>query len=121
MLEIKLLIFTLIILFYYFPTMAFCSNGFDQRIQRKQAQPCINQMLTQLDRLSKLDAQLKFLFLCRNHGVMPKGLRSQIPKNIVQSNYGKRLQIRFDRKILATSISDIYIPRSIMLSKELQG
>ena len=66
MLEIKLLIFTLIILFYYFPTMAFCSNGFDQRIQRKQAQPCINQMLTQLERLSKLDAQLKFLFLCRN-------------------------------------------------------
>jgi len=88
--------------------MAFCSNRPDQRIQRKLAQPCINQTLTQLEKLSKWDAQLKFLFLCRNHGVMPKGLRSQIPKNIVQSNYGKRLQIRFDRKILATSISDIY-------------
>ena len=108
MLEIKLLTFTLLLLFYCFQTMAFFSNEFDQKIQRKQAQPCINQMLTQLEKLSKWDAQLKFLFLCRNHGVMPKGLRSQIPKNIVQSNYGKRLQIRFDQKNLATSISDIY-------------
>jgi len=40
--------------------------------------------------------------------VTPKGLRSQIPKNIAQSDYGKRLQARFDRKILATSISEIY-------------
>ena len=88
--------------------MAFFSNEFDQKIQCKQAQPCINQMLTQLEKLSKWNAQLKFLFLCRNHGVTPKGLRSQIPKNIAQSDYGKRLQARFDRKILATSISEIY-------------
>jgi hypothetical protein len=88
--------------------MAFCSNGFDQKIKRKQAQPCINQMLTQLEKLSKWDAQLKFLFQCRNHGVIPKGLRSHIPKNIAQSDYGGRLQMRFDQKILATSISDIY-------------
>ena len=65
-------------------------------------------MLTQLEKLSKWDAQLKFLFQCRNHGVIPKGLRSHIPKNIAQSDYGGRLQMRFDRKILATSISDIY-------------
>jgi len=65
-------------------------------------------MLTQLEKLSKWDTQLKFLFLCRNHGVIPKGLRSHIPKNIAQSDYGKRLQTRFDRKILATSISEIY-------------
>ena len=108
MLEIKLLTFTLLLLFYCFPTMAFFSNEFDQKIQRKQAQPCINQMLTQLEKLSKWDAQLKFLFLCRNHGVIPKGLRSQITKNIAQSDYGKRLQARFDRKIMATSISEIY-------------
>ena len=93
--------------------MAFCSNEFDRKIQRKQAQPCINQMLTQLERLSKWDAQLKFLFQCRNHGVIPKGLRSQIPKNIAQSDYGKRLQTRFDRKILATSISEIYTKKYI--------
>ena len=60
------------------------------------------------EKLSKWDAQLKFLFQCRNHGVIPKGLRSHIPKNIAQSDYGGRLQMRFDRKILATSISDIY-------------
>ena len=65
-------------------------------------------MLTQLEKLSKWYTQLKFFFLCSNHGVIPKGLRSQIPKNIAQSDYGKRLQTRFDRKILATSISEIY-------------
>ena len=108
MLEIKLLTLTLTLIFICFPTMAFCSNGFAQKIQREHAQPCINQMLTQLEKLSKWDTQLKFLFLCRNHGVIPKGLRSHIPKNIAQSDYGKRLQTRFDRKILATSISEIY-------------
>ena len=51
---------------------------------------------------------MKFLFLCRNHGAIPKRLQSQIPRNIAQSDYGKRLQSRFDRKILATSISEIY-------------
>ena len=120
MLEIKLLILTLIILYYYFPTMAFCSNGFDQRIQRKQAQPCINQMLTQLEKLSKWDAQLKFLFLCRNHGVMPKGLRSQIPKNIVQYNMGRDSRFDLIGRFWQHRFQ-IYIPRSIMLSKELQG
>ena len=34
------------------------------------------------EKLSKWDAQLKFLFLYRKHGAIPQGLQLQIPRNI---------------------------------------
>ena len=54
MLEIKLLTLTLTLIFICFPTMAFGSNEFAQKIQREHAQPCINQMLTQLEKIIKM-------------------------------------------------------------------
>ena len=37
--------------------------------------------------------QLKFLFLCSNHGAMPKGLRSQIPKTLRNQIMGRDFRL----------------------------
>ena len=76
--------------------MAFCSNSFDQKIQ----------MLTQLEKLSKWFTQLKFLFLCRNHGAIPKGLQLQIPRNIVVKSISEIYNKKYNavRKIAGVKV-----------------
>ena len=47
-------------------------------------------------------------FFLQKTRVIPKGLRSRIPKSIAVSNYGSRLQKRYDNKIMAKSISNLH-------------
>ena len=76
-------------MFFFFQTRVFQLTEIGQRNEKhKQVQPYINKMLTQYEKKSRQNAQLKFLFSCKKQGVVPKGLRSGILKSIVVSNYG---------------------------------
>ena len=81
-LEIKLFVFLTLLLFYRFPTMAFCWHGFVPKIRviklSDASSICHNQR-----------KYLKFLFLFRKNGPLLKGFRSQKTNNIAQSDYGK--------------------------------
>ena len=81
-LEIKIIIIFIInilIIFYLivFPTMAvhFGSRN-EWKQKREQAQPLINKIFSEMEKMSRWSEQLRFLILCQRKGIIPKGMRT---------------------------------------------
>ena len=55
-----------------------------------------------------LNNQLHFLHRGKKHGLIPHGLRIRIPKNVLQSEYGKNFSQKGNWSMLRNIISDIY-------------
>ena len=78
------------------------------RGRRQQSQTHINKWLRLLTKQNILNNQLHFLHRCKKHGLIPHGLRIRIPKNVLQSEYGKNFSQKGNWSMLRNTISDIY-------------
>ena len=86
-------IITIIVLYFaIFPTMAvhFGSRN-EWKQKREQAQPLINKIFSEMEKMSRWSEQLRFLILCRRKGIIPKGMRTKLPGISPISDYGRRL------------------------------
>ena len=67
----------------------------------------INKILLEMEKESRWSEQLRFLILCRQKGIIPKGMRTKISGNLVTSEYGRRLKRNHEMKILRKNISEL--------------
>ena len=58
----------------------------------EQAQPLINKIFSEMEKVSRWSEQLRFLILCRRKGIIPKGMRMKMPGISPISEYGRRLK-----------------------------
>ena len=80
-----------IIIFYFaiFPTMAvhFGSRN-EWKQKREQAQPLINKIFSEMEKMSRWSEQLRFLILCRRTRIIPKGMQKKMPGMLSILDYG---------------------------------
>jgi hypothetical protein len=76
--------------------------------KREQAQPVINKIFSEMEKESRWSEQLRFLILCRQKGIIPKGMRMKISGNLATSEYGRRLKRNHEMKILRKNISELH-------------
>jgi len=76
--------------------------------KREQAQPLINKIFSEMEKMSRWSEQLRFLILCRRKGIIPKGMRTKLPGISPISDYGRRLKRTHEMKILRRNISVLH-------------
>ena len=74
----------------------------------EQAQPLINKIFSEMEKMSRWSEQLRFLILCRRKGIIPKGMRTKMPGISPISDYGRRLKRTHEMKILRRNISVLH-------------
>jgi len=107
------MLFTIINLFFIFlilfPTMAVHFQTENEwKTQRKQAQPVINKIFSEMEKEARWSEQLGFLVKCRRKYLIPKGMRTKIPGKMKMSDSEIRMKTKYEMKILRKSISDLY-------------
>ena len=74
----------------------------------EQAQPLINKIFSEMEKMSRWSEQLRFLILCRRKGIIPKGMRTKLPGISPISDYGRRLKRTHEMKFLRRNISVLH-------------
>ena len=72
----------------------------DWRDRREQMTPVLNKILDELVKRSNWTQQHIFLSRCREHNVIPKGLKVKIPKGIMNRDQEIRLKKKCESEIL---------------------
>ena len=81
----------------------------DWNKKRQQAQPSINRIRSGLKQKTRWYAQIGFLRRCQKEGLVPKGLRVKLPSSVLKSEYGERLKLRSEKRVLKRAISDLFV------------
>ena len=107
------MLFTIINLLYIFlilfPTMAVHFQTENEwKTQRKQAQPVINKIFSEMEKEARWSEQLGFLVKCRRKYLIPKGMRTKIPGKMKMSDSEIRMKTKYEMKTLRKSISGFY-------------
>ena len=81
----------------------------DWNKKRQQAQPSINRIRSGLEKKTRWYEQIGFLRRCQKEGLVPKGLRVKLPSSVLKSEYGERLKLRSEKRVLKRAISDLFV------------
>ena len=73
--------------------------------KREQAQPLINKIFSEMEKMSRWSEQLRFLILCQRKGIIPKGMEMKVLGMSPISDYGRRLKRAHEMNILRRNIS----------------
>ena len=84
---------------------------------KAQVQPVINKIFSEMEKESRWSEQLRFLILCRQKGIIPKGMRTKISGNLATSEYERRLKRNHEMKILRRNISELHGKRRDVTKK----
>ena len=74
-----------------------------------QVQPSINWIRSGLEKKTRWYEQIGFLRRCQKEGLVPKGLRVKLPSSVLKSEYGERLKLRSEKRVLKRAISDLFV------------
>ena len=81
----------------------------DWRDRRDQTTPVLNKILDELVKRSNWTQQHIFLSRCREHNVIPKGLKVKIPKGIMNRDQEIRLKKKCESELLQKTIKRLFI------------
>ena len=81
----------------------------DWRDRREQTTPVLNKILDELVKRSNWTQQHIFLSRCREHNVIPKGLKVKIPKGIMNRDQEIRLKKKCESELLQKTIKRLFI------------
>ena len=93
-----------------FPTASsqFCMQT-DWRDRREQTTPVLNKILDDLKKKANWKQQCSFLLKCKDSKVVPKGLRVNVPKGIMNREQEKKWKIKCEVELLQKTIKRLYI------------
>jgi len=77
--------------------------------RREQTTPVINKILDDLKKKANWKQQCSFLLKCKDSKVVPKGLRVNVPKGIMNREQEKKWKIKCEVELLQKRIKRLYI------------
>ena len=81
----------------------------DWRDRREQTTPVLNKILDDLKKKANWKQQCSFLLKCKDSKVVPKGLRVNVPKGIMNREQEKKWKIKCEVELMQKTIKRLYI------------
>ena len=81
----------------------------DWNKKRQQAQPYFNRIHSALEKKTRSSEKIGFLRRCLIEKLTPTGLQVKLPKSIVGSQHGQRIQNHSQKRVLKRAISNLFV------------